>query len=224
MDTITKDYKPTKPAKVLLIGHDPTLRNTETQAEYAFFADYYFKGEPKKKSEKRKFMLAKKTFDQILDITVGKFDADEIYITNLCNKTLPHTNGVVKIPQNEAAEGVIRIKEILKNNPALQYVFPMSLQVNYWLQELGLYSSHDSFLDDTRPKESNNNMQSFKPRKGRTFLRICGKQFKINGFDKQILIPILHTKQYPLAGRMTAYDDSYKCIRDYFHNQLTKKP
>lgn len=219
MNVITKDHKPAKPAKVLLIGHDPTLRNTDTQAEYAFFADYYFKEKPKKKSEKRKFMLAKRTFDQILDITVGKFDADEIYITNLCNKTLPHAKEVIKNPQNEAAEGVMRIKEILNSNPTIQYVFPMSLQVNYWLQELGLYSSHDSFLDDTRPKESDKNTQGFKPRKGRTFLQICGKQFTIDGYKKQILIPILHTKQYPLTGRMTAYEDSYRHICEYFKKQ-----
>ncbi len=219
MDMITKDYKPAKPAKVLIIGHDPTLQKTDTQAEYAFFADYYFREEPKQKSENKKYQLAKKTFDQILDLTDGKYGADEIYITNLCNKTLPHVKGTVRIPKKEADEGVARVKKILSENPTIQYVFAMSLQVNYWLQELGLYNSHDGFLEDTRPKENDVKVQGFKANKGRTFLRICGKRFGINGFDNVLIIPVLHTKQYPLAGRMLAYEDCYRDIRNYFINQ-----
>ena len=219
MDSITKDYKPTNPAKALIIGHDPTLRATETKPGYAFFADYYFKKEPHNKSENRKYMLAKKTFEQIVEITGGKIRANEIYVTNLCNKKLPHSDGVVRIPKEAAVDGVARIREILKANPTIQYVFPMSLQVNYWLQELGFYTSNDGFLENTRPKENNGNDRKFKPRKGRTFLLICGKQYKISNGEGQIVIPILHTKQYPLKGYMMVYDSCYKRIQEFFHAQ-----
>lgn len=219
MDFFTKDYIPNNHAKALIIGHDPTLRATETKPEYAFFADYYFKEEPHKRSEKQKYMLAKKTFEQILEITRGKVRANEIYVTNLCNKTLPHSNGVVKIPKEAAIDGVARIREILKANPSIQYVFPMSLQVNYWLQELGLYTSNNGFLENTRPKEHNRNDHKFKPRKGRTFLLICGKQYEISNGEGQIVIPILHTKQYPLKGYMVVYESCYKRINEFFHAQ-----
>ena len=127
METITKDYKPAKPAKALLIGHDPTLQNSETQANVALFADYYFKykdEEPKRWNEKKKFNLAKNSFDQIAYITLGKIKDDEIYITNLCNTILykDKSDGgkTVRIPESKARDGVERIREILKNNPTIK--------------------------------------------------------------------------------------------------------
>lgn len=225
MEKITKDYKPDKPAKALLIGHDPTLQNSETQADVTLFADFYFKykdEEPKQGDEKKKFMLAKNSFDQIEYITLGKIHDDEIYITNLCNTILYREKSIVgktvRIPESKARNGVERIREILKNNPTIKYVFPMSLQVNYWLQELGLYNSNDNFLNDTRPVEKSDAIQVFKPRKQKTFLKICGKQYKINGCGEQIIIPILHSKQFPLNKKTMSYNDCYQSIRTYFEN------
>lgn len=216
MKSVTKDYAPSNAAKALIIGHDPTLRATDTQAEYAFFANYYFNEEPHKRSENRKYMLAKKTIEQIVEITGGKVRANEIYVTNLCNKMLPHSDGVVKIPKEAAVEGIARIREILKSNSTIQYVFPMSLQVNYWLQELGLYSSKDGFLESTRPKETSENERKFKPGHRLTFLMICGKQYEVIDGCGQIVIPILHPKQYPLKGNMKAYESCYEFIREFF--------
>lgn len=44
---MTKDflYPKTFAPKALIIGHDPRLQNSDTIADYALFADYYF--EPK---------------------------------------------------------------------------------------------------------------------------------------------------------------------------------
>lgn len=225
METITKDYKPAKPAKALLIGHDPTLQNSETQANVTLFADYYFKykdEEPKRWNEKKKFNLAKNSFDQIAYITLGKIKDDEIYITNLCNTILykDKSDGgkTVRIPESKARDGVERIREILKNNPTIKYVFPMSLQVNYWLQELGLYNSNDNFLNDTRPIKNGDDIHVFQPRKGKTFLSICGKQYNIDGCGEQIVIPILHTKQFPLNKKTMSYYDCYQSIRSYFES------
>lgn len=225
MENITKDYKPDKPAKALLIGHDPTLQNSKTQAGVTLFADLYFKykdEEPKQKDEKRKFKLAQKSFEQIAYITLGKIKDDEIYITNLCNTILYKgkcdVGKTVKIPESKAKDGVKRIREILNNNPTIKYIFPMSLQVNYWLQELGLYNSNDNFLNDTKPIKNDDDIHVFQPRKGKTFLSICGKQFKINGSGEQIIIPILHSKQFPLNKKTMSYNDCYQSIRNYFEN------
>ena len=224
MENITKDYIPAKPAKALLIGHDPTLQTSETQADVTLFADYYFKykdEEPKRRDEKSKFKLAQKSFEQIAYITLGKIKDDEIYITNLCNTILYKDKrdvGTVRIPESKAREGVERIREILKNNPTIKYVFPMSLQVNYWLQELGLYNSNDSFLIDTRPIKNDDDIRVFKPRKQKTFFSICGKRYKINGCREQIVIPILHTKQFPLNKKTISYNDCYQSLRNYFEN------
>lgn len=58
----TKDFKPHKPAKVLIIGHDPRLQSSDTKAEYVLFADYYFKTDIKGGAEKRKQGLAKSLY------------------------------------------------------------------------------------------------------------------------------------------------------------------
>lgn len=52
--------------KVLLIGHDPCLRKSDTIAAYALFSDYYFKfkSEPLNGSDRRKYGLAKNSFEQ----------------------------------------------------------------------------------------------------------------------------------------------------------------
>ena len=38
----TLDWKPREPPRALLIGHDPRLQKSNTQAEYVLFANYYF--------------------------------------------------------------------------------------------------------------------------------------------------------------------------------------
>ena len=84
----TKDHIPTLPPRILLIGHDPRLQNSETQAEVALFADYYFRPVPTKPSEKSKYGLAKATFDMLTWLTCGKYNPEEVYITNLCNSPM----------------------------------------------------------------------------------------------------------------------------------------
>lgn len=62
----TIDWKSKKEAKALLVGHDPRLQNSNTIANYALFADYYFKPISNIQSEKRKYGLAKSSFEYIL--------------------------------------------------------------------------------------------------------------------------------------------------------------
>lgn len=51
----TLDWKSQEKAKVLLIGHDPSLLKSNTIAGYIIFAVYYFRPEPNNKAEKQKF-------------------------------------------------------------------------------------------------------------------------------------------------------------------------
>lgn len=217
----TLDWKPKeKKPKALLIGHDPRLQKSDTQAEFVLFANYYFDNTIiKDRSFKSKFSLAESAFNQITDITNGKIKSDEIYITNLCNSTLPHApkNKTVYIPEEKAKEGFENIKRIILENESIEYIFPMSLQVNYWLQKFGLYDSKNSFLEKSSPKLNGilNNPPYFEPNEKGAFLMICGSKYQVTG-DTKTLFPILHSKCFPLNKVFRAYEQAYERIRNYF--------
>ncbi|MBA7519518.1 hypothetical protein ES705_11597 [subsurface metagenome] len=219
----TKDWKSIDTARLLLVGHDPRLQQSNTIAEYVLFANYYFDDIPESAHEKKKYGLAKSTFDHVAYLTNEKFKAETIYITNLCNSQLEHApkGKTVLITREKAEQGLVNIKRILSENPSIEYVFPTSLQVNYWLQKLGFYNSYDDFVQLSEPKEIGlkNNPSYFQPKKSRTFTMICGKIFNVvDGHQK--VIPILHSKNYPLKGRfLKAYGNGYEQIRKYFLNE-----
>jgi len=105
----TLDWEPKENApRALLIGHDPRLQLSDTQAEYVLFANYYFDKTIRDKAFKRKYGLATSAFTQISHITNGKIKPEEIYITNLCNSALPHApkGKTVYIPEVKAIAGV----------------------------------------------------------------------------------------------------------------------
>jgi hypothetical protein len=83
---------------------------------------------------------------------------------------------MVYIPSEKAIEGLDSIKKILKEYPTIEYIFPISLQVNYWLQKLGFYTSEDSFLVKSEPIETGIQYDRpyFEPKNSKTFLLICG--------------------------------------------------
>lgn len=203
--------------KVLLIGHDPRLQSSNTVADYALFANYFFEDPPKEYSEKQKYEFAKKSYAQILDITNKKYRPEEIYVTNLCNDALPHApkGKTVLIPDKIAKAGVEHIKNILIQNNSIELVFPMSQQVNYWLQYFGLYETDTDFLEKAEPKKIgiDNNPQYYEAKRQRAcpFLDICGNVYTTT--TGQTIIPILHTKQY---GKIQAYEQNYNRMRKYF--------
>lgn len=209
--------------KVLLIGHDPRLQTSDTIAEYALFADYYFREQPKNSSEKRKYNFAKRSFDQVLEITNKKYQAEEIYVTNLCNEALRHApkNKTVLIPASIAKKGVEHIKNILLENSSIELVLPMSQQVNYWLQFFGFYHTNTDYLDKAKPNANGVNnkppyYQAVKQRES-PFLKICGKVYTLDTGQK--LIPILHTKQYGngnFNGKLLPYKCNYDNLAKLF--------
>ena len=216
----TLDWKPKEHIPhALLIGHDPRLQNSNTQAEYVLFANYFFDNTIKDRSFKSKYALASSSFNQINNITNGKIKPEEIYITNLCNSALPHApkGKTVYIPEEKAITGVENIKRIIEENSSIEYIFPMSLQVNYWLQKLGLYNSSDEFVEKSTPKTIGiqNEPPYYEPIGKSPFLIICGNGYKVNR-GSQTVIPILHTKCFPLNRQLKAYEPAYERIRNYF--------
>jgi len=216
----TLDWKPKEHTpRALLIGHDPRLQISDTQAEYVLFANYFFDNTIKDRSFKSKYGLAASAYSQITHITNGKIKPEEIYITNLCNSALPHApkSKTVYIPEDKAIAGVENIKRIIEENNSIEYIFPMSLQVNYWLQKLGLYFSNDEFIEKSTPKTIGvqNKPPYYEPKGKSPFLMICGNRYRVTG-GTQDVIPILHAKCFPLNKQFKAYEPAYENIRNYF--------
>ena len=216
----TLDWKPKEHTpRALLIGHDPRLQKSDTQAEFVLFANYYFEKTIKDRAFKSKYGLAASAFNQIIHITNGKIKPEEVYITNLCNSALPHApkSKTVYIPEEKAITGVENIKKIIDENSTIEYLFPMSLQVNYWLQKLGLYYSSDEFIEKSTPKTIGiQNKPPYYEQTGKSpFLLICGNRYHVTG-GIQVVIPILHAKCFPLNKQFRAYEPAYERIRTFF--------
>ena len=142
-------------AKVLVIGHDPRLQNSNTTAEYCFFADYFFNKVPSVPKEIRKYKFAESLYSYISWLTSYKYNADQYVFTNLCNEGLNRSakNKIILIPERCAIEGLEEIENILKESK-IEIILAMSLQVNYWLQKLGFYSSEAEFVRLASPMRS----------------------------------------------------------------------
>ena len=204
-------------AKVLVIGHDPRLQKTDTQAGYAFFADYFYHAIPLKKSERAKYQLAEAVFAYVGYLTSHQYAADQIVLTNLCNSALPHApkGKIVYIPEEAATTGLAEIRSILERS-SIEVIFAMSAQVNYWLQKLNFYPAVASYMTSAEPKLTgvNHTPPYYDPKQGRTFRLICGKRHTTT--DGRMVYPILHVKNWPLKGAFVpAYAKAYEqCINE----------
>jgi len=201
-------------ARILVIGHDPRLQASDTQAECAFFADYYFKPKPGRSSEIAKYRLAEATFNYIGQLTGNKFPADQLALTNLCNVGLPHApkGKTVLIPVQEAQAGIQAINGILSQGQ-VEIIFAMSTQVNYWLQKLGFYPPVAEFLRKAEPEPNGfaGEQPYYAPRQSKAFQLICGQCYTVG---ERKVVPILHVKNWPLQGAFAkAYSQAYEdCI------------
>ncbi len=211
-----KPFGDPRTAKILVIGHDPRLQRSDTIAPFCFFADYYFRAIPTQPSERAKYKLASALFACVRYLTNNAYADDHVLVTNLCNTSLPHApkSKTVLIPEPAAREGLQGIRDLLSMS-SITIIFPMSLQVNYWLQKLGFYVSEPGFVADSEPRRKG--LQSdppyYQPTKDRTFQRICGNRYI--GDDKYALFPILHIKQWPLQNNFArAYSHAYERCRN----------
>lgn len=202
-------------ARVLLIGHDPRLQTSDTQAECVFFADYFFRPPPSQPSEAAKYRLAEATFNYVGQLTGGRIPADQLALTNLCNVGLPHAprGKTVLIPVQEVQAGINAIHGILGHGQ-VEIIFAMSAQVNYWLQKLGFYPAVVEFLRRAEPKSVgvNSTPPYYAPEQDKAFQLICGQCYTAG---KCRVVPVLHVKNWPLQGAFVkAYGQAYEdCMR-----------
>ena len=198
-------------AKILVIGHDPGLQQSSTIAEYCLFADYYFQPKPNRRSELSKYELAETLYSCIRKLTARQISDDKVLVTNLCNKTLPSSpKGKTNyIPIEEAEAGLLAIRTLLKDS-GVKLIFPMSQQVNYWLQKLEFYCTNTAFLENSEPKEIgiNNKPPYYQPKKSGIFKDICGSKYVAD--NQYHLFPILHVKCFPLKGNFLTYEENYQ--------------
>jgi hypothetical protein len=197
-------------ARVFIIGHDPRLRASHTQAETVFFLDYLEQGRPAKKSEAAKYDLASAVVGYIEHLTGGMVPLREIYFTNLCNEFLPHPQrgGTVLIPDEVADRGIAEIdKALAQGRP--QVIIPMSLQVFYHLARSGFVTMTDEqrevFLSKAAPKPRDAERGAYVQSKPKAFMDVCGERFLHDGVP---VVPVLHVKAWPLKGRFKSYEQA----------------
>ena len=217
----SKDQKAAYPAKILVIGEDSNLQWTDTATEYAMFADYYFRPFPEDHGERSRNVEAQNLYHHILFLTNDLFKPEEMYVTNLCNDYVqpPAKGKRVFIPEEKAVKGLAHIKWILEENPSIKYVFAMSLQTNYWLQQLGFYGGDETFLHGAQPRRVGIECIEpfYQPVDGKAFRTIIGQIYDTTVPDVKV-IPILPAKDFPLSDKNEVlFREAYTKIRTIFN-------
>ncbi|MCC7186401.1 MAG: hypothetical protein IT185_09195 [Acidobacteria bacterium] len=115
-----------------MMGHDPRLQRSETRAEYALFANFFFKPVPTSPNALAKYKLAKSLFDYVRALASQGYHVDQIVVTNLCNAALPHApkGKTVLITEQHARAGIADIHHILSQSTqsTVEVIFAMSQQ------------------------------------------------------------------------------------------------
>ena len=194
-------------ASIFVIGHDPRLQNSRTEAETAFFLDYLLRPRPTRAGEARKYGLANALVDYVSDLAGQQVALDSLYVTNLCNVFLPPTQGrgTVLIPDELAAQGAAEIAAALAQG-RFQVIIPLSLQVAYHLARLRFFDEDDEHLRDfvhqARPAPAKARQGVYHPAGPAPFVNFCGRRLHHQAVP---VVPVLHVKQWPLRPLMTRY-------------------
>lgn len=185
-------------ATILVIGHDPRLQRSQTEAEFAFFMEYLTRPRPTLRSEQRKYDLAEAVVSYVSELAGRPVALKELYVTNLCNEFLDHTpgSGTVLIPDDKATQGVEEIASIVTSGN-FRIILPMAVQPCYHLCRLGFLDEDTElvrrFLAEARP-QAPKAAQGIYVQSGKApFLAVCGKRFHHCGVP---VIPIVHVKQW----------------------------
>jgi len=216
----SKDLKAADAAKVLVIGEDSNLQWSEKVPEYVMFADYYFRSFPEDHGERSRNVEAQNLFKHISYLTGGTVKPSEMYFTNLCNDSVePAPKGKrVLIPEAKAIKGLEHIEWILEQYPSIEWVLPMSLQTNYWLQKLNFYGGDEEFLHDAQPRRVGMESEDpyYQPVNGKSLRTICGNVYDATTHSIKV-IPILPVKDYPLKDKnLELYGPVYEKVRKSF--------
>ncbi len=207
--TAAKPYGNRDTATLLVIGHDPRLRTSRAEAQYAFFFDYLERPQPAQYAEARKYDLAQSLWDYVSYLAGRTVEIEELYITNLCNEFLPHQSesGTVLIPDELAARGVEQIQQAVAQGH-FRLILPMSLQTFYHLCRLGFVDENTdlvkSFVASAQPRATKAREGIYMPTRTAAFLAVCGQRFHHHGVP---VVPILHVRQWPLRDTAAKYKE-----------------
>ena len=223
----TKDWAAVTVPKILLIGENSTLQWSDEVIKHVMFLDYFFGVKPYDLGERSRFTEAKLVLEHIDKLTGSWCSPQCVFATNISLDlhTRPPKGKHILVPEDAAKEGVERIRTILKENPTIKYIFAMDLQVNYYLQKFGLYDSENNFVHNAQPRTVGltSNSPYYQPVNAKAYVDICGKFYKVNDSDIEI-VPILPAKDYPLSeNNMKKYGDNYIAVQKFFKKNFPKQ-
>ena len=221
-----KPFGDLETAKIMVIGHDPRLQRTQTQADVAFFMDYLKDVALRSRSEARKYGLAKAVWDYVADLAGGLVALSALYVTNLCNEFLEHVpgSGTVLIPDEKARQGVEAITRTIASGN-LRVILPMAVQPFYHLCRLGFLDEDSEvikeFIAGARPDPAKAARGIYVQGGRAPFLAVCGHRFHHRGVP---VIPVVHVKQWPLKPRMVRYTEPMQRARQQVQAVLRTEP
>lgn len=219
----TQPFGDPSSAKILIVGHDPRLRESDTLASFSLFADYYFKPRPTIRSEIAKYELASAALGMVEYLVGQPLAASDVVVSNLCNGALPRPpkGKTVLIPQSEAEVGVQELRKMVEKG-SIQLVFSMSEQVNYWLQHLEFCEALPEYLLNSEPrlKGRNNDPPYYEPMQ-RSFQSICGRALK--GPMGSTVFPVVHARSWPFTGPFLVYEEPYRRCRAVVRQLIAKQ-
>lgn len=220
----TADWHSIVTTKALLIGENSTLQWKDEIIEHAMFLDYYFNTPPSDLGERSRYTEAKTIFNAILEITNDTCRPEQVHGTLLSNDFLARSprGKHILIPEKEAREGYTHIKNILKHNPTIKYVFVMGLQANYYLHKFGFYNcgeNTEAFLKGAEPRRIG--LQSdkpyYQPVNAKPFREVCFKRYLALENSQIEVIPILPVKSYPLSGtELLNFGENFNSLKKSF--------
>lgn len=218
-------------ARVLVIGHDPMLQNSNAQAQFAFFLNYLRNLPPANPSEKRKYSLASSVVSYIKYLGGSLVLLKNMYFTNLCNEFLdrPIGGGTVLIADEAADKGIQAIEDTLSRG-SFKVILPMTPQVFYHLVRTGFVSDSDeilqAFLRRAQPKPTAKERKAYEPTARSPFLLVCGQEY-CHRNDHIPIIPIVHIRQWPLNSKMKPryeplMEEATKNIHDCLRSAMSR--
>lgn len=221
LDMKTLDWASIVDAKILLIGENSTLQWKNEIIEHVMFLDYYFNNKPYDLGERSRYSEAKAIFDYLREMTADRCKPEMVYGTVLCKEYLERAprGKHMLIREKEAKDGLQNIKNIIKDNKSIKFIFVMGLQTNYYLQKLGLYDCGEfteQFLKGAEPRRVGLTPFEpfYQPVDAKPFREICFKAFDVKGLKNVKIIPILPIKSYPLTGSdIKNFEESYEKLK-----------
>lgn len=223
--TRAKDWPGLLPPRLLVVGENPSLQWSEGVREYAMFADYYFRERPFEPGEGSRYAEARSLFDMVSGLTGGACRSAEVYVTDLCPDRLerPPKGKHVLLPADRAVEGVKRLHGILKEHPGIEWVFALSLQVNYWLWKEGFFADADAvFLHGAQPRRTGMEHRPpyYRPVDPGVFNGVCGRVYDVSGFDRVRGVPLPPLRVCSPDGTDSFYGgEAYAGLRALFARQ-----